>query len=392
MKNIAGIYDPYMDTLGGGERYCLTVAEILLNAGYQVDLFWSGDRDIITKAETRFNLKLSSLNLVKDIFRFVPNKIECVGDKEKVTKAHQHEYERSTIINKLSNFIRKYTITRKYKVLFYLSDWSVPFIFSHNNLLHVQVPFHMSKQSFVQKILTRLKARLVNQVICNSKFTNKFALSQIGEKCVVVYPPVDIEKFSPNEPKENIILTVGRFDNILNSKNQDILIELFKTLSQHNRSWKFILAGGSLESPASNSFLQHLRSISEGYPIEFVVNPKFSELKAIYEKSKIYWHAAGFGIDQIAHPENTEHFGMAPVEAMASGLVPVVVNKGGLGEIIQDHECGLLWDTDKDLLSYTQNLIDSPDLLKSMSNSAVTRSKQFSKESFISHINPFLFK
>jgi len=40
----AAIYDPYLDTLGGGERYCLTVAEILLKNGWQVDLFWSGPK------------------------------------------------------------------------------------------------------------------------------------------------------------------------------------------------------------------------------------------------------------------------------------------------------------------------------------------------------------
>ena len=33
MEKRAAIYDPYLDTLGGGERYCLTVAEILLIAG-----------------------------------------------------------------------------------------------------------------------------------------------------------------------------------------------------------------------------------------------------------------------------------------------------------------------------------------------------------------------
>ena len=54
----AAIYDPYLDTLGGGERYCLTVAEILLKNGYKVDIFWSGDKTLIEKAEKRFSLDL----------------------------------------------------------------------------------------------------------------------------------------------------------------------------------------------------------------------------------------------------------------------------------------------------------------------------------------------
>ena len=53
MHKRVAIYDPYLDTLGGGERYCLTVAEILLKKGYLVDLFWSGDKDLIEIAETK---------------------------------------------------------------------------------------------------------------------------------------------------------------------------------------------------------------------------------------------------------------------------------------------------------------------------------------------------
>ena len=34
----AAIYDPYLDTLGGGERYCLSVVEFLLQNNYQVDI------------------------------------------------------------------------------------------------------------------------------------------------------------------------------------------------------------------------------------------------------------------------------------------------------------------------------------------------------------------
>ena len=58
MHKRVAIYDPYLDTLGGGERYCLTVAEILLKNNYQVDLFWSGDKTLIEKAEKRFSLNL----------------------------------------------------------------------------------------------------------------------------------------------------------------------------------------------------------------------------------------------------------------------------------------------------------------------------------------------
>ncbi|KKQ64504.1 MAG: hypothetical protein US85_C0008G0033 [Candidatus Shapirobacteria bacterium GW2011_GWF1_38_23] len=83
----AAIYDPYLDTLGGGERYCLTVGEILLNHNYQVDLFWSGNQEIVSLAEKRFNLKLEGIKCVPDIFGLTHQKIDLI--EENITDSLQ---------------------------------------------------------------------------------------------------------------------------------------------------------------------------------------------------------------------------------------------------------------------------------------------------------------
>ena len=391
MSKKAAIYDPYLDTLGGGERYCLTVAETLLASGYDVDIFWSKNKDIISKAESRFNLNISKLNIVDDIFNQSPSRIEFAQDKENINNIVSQIVPSKNILEKINTFIRKYKITREYDLIFYISDWSIPFLFSKNNLLHVQVPFS-KKTSISQVLLNKIKLLFINHIICNSNFTKKFAINQFGAKSSVLYPPVDVEKFYSNKPKENIILTVGRFDNILNSKKQDFLIESFIKLSKQNKvgSWKMILAGASLDHPDQNLYLQYLKTLSDGYPIEFVVNPDFNQLKSVYQKSSIYWHAAGFDVDELVHPENTEHFGMAPVEAMAAGLVPVVVNQGGLNEIIDNDIDGYLWDNQNELISKTQLLIASPTHLQKMAEAAVVKSNQFSKQNFINNLTKYL--
>jgi len=391
MNKKAAIYDPYLDTLGGGERYCLTVAETLLANGYNVDMFWSKGKDIITKAESRFNLNIAKINLVEDIFNQVPARIECAQDKENLNNIVSQSVPSKNIVEKIKIFINKYKITRKYDLIFYISDWSIPFLFSKNNLLHVQVPFS-KKISIKDSILNKIKLLYINHIICNSNFTKKFAINQFGAKSSVIYPPVDVDKFISNAPKENIILTVGRFDNILNSKKQDFLIESFIKLSKQNkaRSWKMVLAGASLDHPDQNLYLQYLKTLSDGYQIEFVVNPDFNQLKSIYQKSSIYWHAAGFDVNELDNPENTEHFGMAPVEAMASGLVPVVVNKGGLNEIISNDIDGYLWDNQNELISKTRLLIASPSHLQKMAVQAINKSRQFSKQNFINNLAKYL--
>ena len=383
-----GIYDPYLDTLGGGERYLLTVAEILLSKGHQVDILWSKDQTLTKQAQDRFSLNLSKLNLVKDIFSQPTSNIDLISQKEHLEKLSSVPKQLSpSLFQKIKQLKQRITFTKKYDVFFYLGDGSLPFLFSKKNILHIQMP-PFKTASKLKKLLDFFKLKKMNQVICNSKFTQKAFQQTFRQPSVILYPPIDIEKFDHSTHKNNIILSVGRFDNILNRKRQDILIEAFKLLhnNQPSRDWKLILAGGSIITPSLNNYLKHLKYQARDFPIEFIVKPKFSQLQKLYSQSKIYWHAAGFGIDENKNPQNTEHFGMTVVEAMASGVVPVVLNKGGLPETIQDKKSGFLWRDTKELVAKSQLLIASPKLLKQISQQAIDQSKKFSKQNFASQL------
>jgi glycosyltransferase involved in cell wall biosynthesis len=378
----AAIYDPYLDTLGGGERYCLTVGEILLKHDYQVDLFWSGNQEIISLAEKRFNLKLDGIKCVPDIFGLTHKKIDLI--EENISKSLQSRLiPKLNFFQKIKNYFHKFKILSQYDLVFFLSDGSIPFLFSKKNFLHIQVPFILN-QNILDKIINLIKVKFIHNVICNSQFTSRFLTDFPKNKINVLYPPVDVEKFSTSEKKDNIILSVGRFDNILNAKKQDVLIEAFKKLCQNNSNfdWKLVLMGGSRDLPKDNHYLQHLQHLAKDFPIEFIVNPDFDELKHVYSQSKIYWHAAGFGVDEFIHPEQTEHFGMTVVEAMDSGLVPMVVAKGGLSEIVTEPENGFLWQTIDELVAKTQLLLVTPVDLKNLSIKAQEASQVFSKQVF----------
>ncbi|HPT65892.1 MAG TPA: glycosyltransferase family 4 protein [Candidatus Woesebacteria bacterium] len=383
MVKRAAIYDPYLDTLGGGERYCLTVAEILLKHGYKVDLFWSGNQDLIKKAQQRFSLNLENINLVEDVFKIKPKQIDLFEEEQNLFKAINRSLDPKKIHQKLISFINKLKITSKYDVFFYLGDGSIPVILGKQNFLHIQVPFSNEKNIF-NKLITKSKLLLFSKIICNSQFTAKFYQDQLPSKITVVYPPIDVEKFETSDNKENIILSVGRFDNVLNAKKQDVLIDAFKALSEKEniKNWKLILAGGSLIDPDQNSYLKYLKEKSDNLSIEFIVNPNFEKLKEIYSKSKIYWHAAGFEVNEDDHPENTEHFGMTVVESMAAGLVPVVISKGGIPEIIEDGIDGYLWKTIDELVFKTKSLIESSSDLEKMSQKALVKCQNFSKANF----------
>jgi len=342
------IFDPYFDTLGGGERYCLTVAECLLKNNWQADLWWDQSSDI-EKAKERFGLKTDKLGIV--------------GKK-------MEEF----------SFFEKLFLMRKYDLVFWLSDGSVPTMTGKINLLHLQAPLVGFNP---KRLKDKFKKLLISDVICNSKFTKTYIDKDYGYNSLVLYPPIDVDQFAPGE-KENIIIAVGRFEQTaqMQTKRQDVLLKAFKKMVDKGLSgWRLVLIGGSLGDPSKNKNLISLRKASRGYPVEFVVDGPFSVLKDYYSKAKIFWHAAGYGIDEDKEPWKVEHFGITPVEAMAAGCVPVVIDKGGLKEIVR-RGIGYRWGTVEELIEITGRLIANQSETKKLSLMAIKTSKEFSKSKF----------
>lgn len=90
----------------------------------------------------------------------------------------------------------------------------------------------------------------------------------------------------------------------------------------------FSISGGS---PKKNSYLQGLeKQIKQAeLPIELEVNVSLERLQTIYKKAALFWHLCG--LDET-HPERFEHFGMATVEAMQNGCIPLVFRGGTAGD------------------------------------------------------------
>ncbi len=108
----------------------------------------------------------------------------------------------------------------------------------------------------------------------------------------------------------------------------------------------------------------------------FYPNLNFDALVKLYGESSIYWHAAGYGEED---PTKMEHFGISTVEAMAAGCVPIVINKGGQKEIVDDSECGFLWNDLETLKKLTLKVILDQRLRDNFSKKAIKKAQLFSK-------------
>lgn len=338
-----GIFSPYLDTLGGGEKYVFKIAECLSREN-EVCIFWD-KVETLPKGSNRFGIDLSNVKTTPNIFN------------------------RSAILNK---FIK----TKNYDLIIYLSDGSIPALFANKNFLIFQFPVNWVN---TKSIINKLKLSNISGIICYSEFVKNYLEKSFSNRISVLAPPVDIIT-KKNQKKENLILSVGRFTQGMNRKKQEVLVEIFKQIYKNNKTWKLVLIGGILDQ--DEPFVESLKKQASGFPIDIFTNAPLKELREFYLKSKIYWHATGFGENLDKHPELAEHFGITTVEAMSAGTVPVVINAGGQKEIVVDGESGFLWSTEQELIDKTKKLIGSKELLEKLSDGAIKRSGKFTGNRF----------
>lgn len=361
-----GIFDPYLDDLGGGEKYMVTIAECL-SKKHEVFVFWDNQKDIDLLLQ-RFPIDLSKVSITKNIFA------------------------------RDFGFLQRISESRKFDVIFVLSDGSIPLIFPKKLFIHLQQPIPGLSLTFK----TKLKKLRVNEFFCNSHFTKGFVDKEFAVNSKVIYPPVEIVRAKTK--KENIILNVGRFrvkdvttlrkgkkEGVGDYKKQSIMVNVFKEMVDKGlKDWEFVIAV-SIKEDEKKQF-EEMRKLANGYPVKFIVNSPNQALGDIYFRSKIYWHASGFGEDLKLHPEFAEHFGISTVEAMSAGAVPVVINAGGQKEIVKEGETGFLWNTLEELKSKTLRLISDDKELSGFSEKAALFAEGFNKEKFCREINELILQ
>lgn len=348
------IYTPYLDSFGGGERYTLTIAEVL-SKDHQVDLLLDrhllglDPENLIKQLGERLGLDLSKVNLVE----------APIGH---------------------GSFFDRLMFFKKYDMFVYLTDGSLFYSTAKKNLIHFQVPF---ENDAGKGLRGRVKLSSWDLAVCNSKFTEGYIKKYWPLKTTVLYPPVETEKFKPLK-KEKYILSVGRFASFSKSKKHEEMIQAFWDLSPKIKGWSLHLAGSV---DGDEGYIEDLKKLAGKNPVYFYPNTSFDDLIKLFGQSSIYWHASGFGEDD---PKKMEHFGISTVEAMASGCVPVVIKKGGQPEIVEDGVSGFLWEGLEELETVTLKLIDDPKLLSEVSKKSVERSKIYSKKYFEENLNQII--
>lgn len=339
-----GLFDPYLDTLGGGEKHILSILEIFAEQGCELNIFW--DRDLSKEIKDRFAFKhIDNIKWQTNVFKNDPSPLKT--------------------LQTLQNF----------DYFFYVTDGSYFFSSAKKNFIFAMVP---NKDLYKKSLINQIK--LFNyKVISNSPFTSKWLRTWRIDSTVVL-PYISEQLFQENSSKkEKIILSVGRFFPQLHSKNQEAIIETFKKLKNISKEFidfKLVLAGGLKEE--DREYFNNLKKLSgNDSSITFKENVSLDGLKKLYNRTTYFWHFTGLGVDEDRNPEKVEHLGITPLEAMASECLTFCYKAGGPKELITDNENGFLF-------SNIEELIDK--MIKVNSGNTkekiINNGKRFVKENF----------
>jgi glycosyltransferase involved in cell wall biosynthesis len=296
------VFDPYLDTLGGGERYIFALAHALAS---DADVTLAGP--VVPPAG-----RLDHLGFATSV---------------PVIQIAKHDFPRASA---------------DYDMAVVLTNDVPPPSNARINWAVVQFPFEpLADRSHFRDRFRQWRNLRQYRCIVYSQFCEDWLWRRWHRRSVVVAPPVETREYVPAD-KKPMILSVGRFFTGGHCKRQDLLVQAFKQLAPRIApEWRLVLAGGAKDDASTREYLHGIEQAIGDSPISVRVNISQDELASLYRHASLFWHATGFGRD-AANPESAEHFGMTTVEAMSAGAVPLVYADGGQREIVTS-EVGCLW-------------------------------------------------
>lgn len=157
----------------------------------------------------------------------------------------------------------------------------------------------------------------VDRYAANSRFIRQRIGKVWRRDAEVIHPPVEVDLFTPSIDTDPYYLWVGA---MVPYKRPDIVVDAF-----NSNGLPLLMIG-------SGSMLKSLRA--RAHPnIRIIQRVSFNELRGAYARARAFIMTA------------EEDFGIAPVEAMASGRPVVAYGRGGVLDTVIPGETGVFFDS-----------------------------------------------
>jgi len=351
-----------LNSVGGGEHVCLAVIETLKELGYEVTL--------ITLEPTDWN-KIKKIVGLKKLIKpdrekyLVPFRIGAFGIYMRLLtplKSLRGKWDlKINTHGDITPFTYDDIIYMHYPVFALLKDNSTKVKYSESLFWRTYfIPY--------QRIQERLAKRLKYKVLLtNSEYSASVIKKYVGIDAIVLHPPVEIEDFLKSSlinNREDAVILCGRFSP---EKNYELALEIANELPEID----FRIIGAS-SGKISEGYYRKLVKLVEEKGLKnvnfFKDAPRKLQLE-LYSRSKVFLHTMV-----------GEHFGIAVVEGMAAGLVPVVHKSGGpWNDILMRGKYGLGYSSVTEAAEAIEKAIREYQKFRTI---ALERARMFSKDEF----------
>jgi len=311
-KKIAIIHD-FIGNYGGAEGVLELICEIFPDAPiftllYEKEVVKKWDKDWIKTKKIKESFLKKAPNFLKKrkkyLLPFMPTAIEVFNLRE---------YD--LIISSCGAFSKGIVVKPKTTHICYMHSPMRYVWDQHREYLEDQ------KLKGKNKLLTRLflnylrtwdraSADRPDYLIANSNYTARRISKYYRRDSKIIYPPVDIDDFSPQKENNGYFLSVGRLSKY---KRNDLIIDAFIKLKL-----PLVIAG---EGEELKSLKEKIKKGPEN-KIKLVGWKNRDELINLYQNARAFVFAA------------EDDFGIAPVEAMAAGKPVIALKAGGAEETI----------------------------------------------------------
>ncbi len=167
------------------------------------------------------------------------------------------------------------------------------------------------------RLWDRLSADRVDAFVANSEYVARRIQKTYRRAANVIYPPVDVERFTLREDKEDFYLAASR---MVPYKRIDAIVEAFRQMPERQL---VVIGDGPEYKRVAKRATPNVRLL--GYQENDVLTSHLQRAKALI-----------FAAD--------EDFGILPVEAQACGTPVIAYGRGGALETIIDGETGLFFN------------------------------------------------
>lgn len=360
---VALVHDWYTG-IGGGEKVSREIISLFPKADVfsLVDFFESENRNFILHGKQTQKSFIQRLPFARKKYRnyiyFFPYAIE------------QFDLTKYDLIISSSSAVAKGVLTNSQQLhICYCHSpmryaWDLYHQYTSEKKLHSGLQAWLFKYVMHHiRIWDYISSQRIDYFIANSNHISKRIKKVYNRESTVIYPPVDVDRFTLSEKKEDFYLTVSR---LVHYKRVDIIIEAFASFPDK----KLIVIG---EGPEFNKLRKKATP-----NVQLLGYKKLDEMRDYLQRAKAFIFAA------------EEDFGITPVEAQACGTPVIAYGKGGILETVVEGKTGMFFPEQKassiceSIKRFeNQNLQFSPAAIRE-------HAKQFAKSKFHERFQSFV--